>query len=151
MQKKSARSRAFSNNAFASNFRPDGLITRNCPADISRAVFFYAFCSTLNGMILNLVKIALFLIVNAAGFFTVSTVYVLATKFGVMPNTDEYAETAHMMFFRIGPFVWPVAALFSIGYFFASRDVRPWLLLAPIYVPALYTIGIIVYFHFFYA
>lgn len=102
-------------------------------------------------MILNLTKIALFLIVNAAGFFTMPTVYVLATKFGVMPDTNEYAETAHLLFFRIGSFIWPVCALASIGYFFAGKEARPWLLLAPIYVPALYTIGIIVYFKYFYA
>lgn len=102
-------------------------------------------------MKMNLIKIALFLIVNAAGFYTVPTVYVLATKFGLMPNTNEYAETAHLFFFRIGSFVWPAAALLSIGYFFAGKDLRPWLLLAPIYIPALYTIGIIAYFTFFYA
>ncbi len=101
-------------------------------------------------MITNISKIALFLIINAAGFYTMATVYVLASKFGIMPNTDSYAELAHMMFFRIGPFVWPVAAVASIGYFFAAKNVRPWLLLAPIYMPALYTIGTILYFQIFY-
>ena len=98
---------------------------------------------------INLIKISLFLIVNAAGFFTASVVYVLATKFGIMPGiTDEYLAAADMLFFTIGPLVWPAMALVSIGYFFASREWRPWLLLAPIYVPALYISGIIAYFYF---
>ena len=98
---------------------------------------------------INLIKIALFLIVNAAGFFTASVVYVLATKFNMMPNiTDEYLAAADTLFFTVGPFIWPAMALVSIGYFFASKDWRPWLLLAPIYVPALYIIAIILYFYF---
>lgn len=100
-------------------------------------------------MLMNLIKITLFLIVNAAGFYTVSVVYVLATKFGFMPDiTDQFVDTADLLFFKIGPFIWPATALVSIGYFFAPSDARPWLLLAPIYVPVLYTLSIIAYFHF---
>lgn len=97
----------------------------------------------------NVIKIALFLIVNAAGFYTVPVVYVLATKFGLMPHiADENLASAQMLFFNIGPFIWPAMALVSIGYFFASKEWQPWLLLAPIYVPALYVIALVAYFHF---
>ncbi len=98
---------------------------------------------------INIIKIALFLIVNAAGYWTAPTVYVLATKFDMMPHiTDEYLAAADMLFLKIGPLVWPAMAVVSIGYFFASKEWRPWLLLAPIYVPALYISGIIAYFYF---
>lgn len=100
-------------------------------------------------MIHNVIKIALFLIVNTAGFYTVPVVYVLATKFGLMPHiSDEHLSSAQMLLFTVGPLIWPFIAVVSVGYFFASKEWRPWLLLAPIYVPALYVISVITYFHF---
>jgi len=98
---------------------------------------------------IHIIKVALFLIVNAAGYFTASVVYVLATKLNLMPQfTDEYLAAARTLFFTIGPLVWPAMAVVSVGYFFAGPDWRPWLLLAPIYVPAIYMASLITYFHF---
>ncbi len=103
-------------------------------------------------MTLNLIKIVLFLLVNAAGWFTVPVVINLAVKLGRLPDVattrPEYFETYQFLLLGMAIPVWAIAALFSIGYFFATREARAWLLLAPIYVPALYSVGIITYFHF---
>lgn len=103
-------------------------------------------------MVLNLIKIVLFLIVNAVGFYTIPVIINLAVKLGRLPDVatarPEYFETYQFLLLGMAIPVWAVAALISIGYFFASREIRTWLLLAPIYVPALYGTGIITYFHF---
>lgn len=103
-------------------------------------------------MVLNLIKIVLFLIVNAAGWFTIPVIINLAVKFGRLPDVatkrPEFFEIYQFLLLSMSIPVWAIAALASVGYFFAAREARPWLLLAPIYVPALYSIGIITYFHF---
>jgi len=98
---------------------------------------------------LNVIKILLFLGVNAAGWFTVSTTYVLLTKMNLIPNIEEqYLPTAQQLYFFVGPLIYIAMAIVSVGYFFAPKEWRAWLLLAPIYVPALYTIGLTAYFHY---
>ncbi len=101
-------------------------------------------------MINNIVKILLFLLVNAAGWYTAPTIYVLATMWNVMPAIPESADPS-FTFLAITMMIpiWACSALASIGYFFAaSPETRLWLLLAPIYVPAIYLISVLTYFHF---
>ncbi len=103
-------------------------------------------------MTLNLIKIALFLLVNAVGWFTIPLIINMGVIMGLMPNEltipPEYFETYKFLLITMAIPIWALAALVSIAYFFAARDIRTWLLLAPIYVPALYSISVITYFHF---
>lgn len=100
---------------------------------------------------INIIKIALFLIVNAAGFYTIPVIITLTAMWDILPNLmhdDEAFMTYQMLLITLAIPVWALAALVSVGYFLASNELRTWLLLAPIYVPAIYATSIITYFHF---
>lgn len=103
-------------------------------------------------MTLNLIKIVLFLLVNAVGWYTIPVIINLGVIMELMPNElsipPEYFETYKFLLITLSIPVWALSALISVGYFFATREARTWLLLAPIYIPALYNISIITYFHF---
>lgn len=99
-------------------------------------------------MFIKLVKFALFVIVNLFGFYVVPLISNTAIKFRLMPDSllpdQELAMVA-----ALGMYVpvWAVAAVASIGFFFARGEMRAWLILAPLYVTAIFGIGTLVYFH----
>lgn len=99
---------------------------------------------------IHFIKIALFLITNAAGFYTIPTMLVLATMLHLIPDVPdpESFETFQFLIITMAIPVWGAAALVSIGYFFSPATMRPWLILAPIYVPAIYGLSVLTYFHF---
>lgn len=98
---------------------------------------------------IHVIKILLFLGVNTAGFNSAPVTYVLLSKYYLMPDIKpEHAEIAGNLFLAGGVIVYCVMALLSVGYFFAPREWRTWLLMAPLFVPALYTLGLTAYFHF---
>jgi hypothetical protein len=99
-------------------------------------------------MFLKIIQIVLFVIVNLFGFYVVPLIANSAVKFGLMP--DQLSPDQHYMmmtaFTYYVPF-WAVAAVASIGFFFTRAEMRAWLILAPLYVPALFGTGILLYFH----
>ena len=99
-------------------------------------------------MIIKLIKFSLFVIVNLFGFYVVPLIYNTAIKFRVMPDqlTPDQEVAMSMAFNAYMPF-WALAALASIGFFFTRGEMRAWLILAPLYVTALYGFGTFVYFH----
>lgn len=100
----------------------------------------------------NIIKIILFVLVNLAGFYMTAIVANVALKLGMFPQlpVGPHMEYFKMVFFGFGAWVWIAAALVSIGYFFTSGSARNWLLLAPMYVTAIYCAAVVVYFNFFY-
>ena len=101
-------------------------------------------------MLNNVITILLFLLVNAAGWYTPAATIVVATMLELLPDVPDSAlESYQLLMLAIPIPLWACAALASIGYFFAAApETRVWLLLAPIYVPAIYLIAVITYFHF---
>lgn len=101
---------------------------------------------------IHVIKIILFLITNAIGFYTTPVIINLAVLMGRLPDVaatkPEAFETFQFLLLSMSIPVWGMAALASIGYFLATGSLRPWLILAPIYVPAIYEISVITYFHF---
>ena len=98
-----------------------------------------------------MIKIALFLIVNAVGFYTIPTIITVCVMWDMLPDVTDKGDlfyTYQFLIITAAIPVWALASLASVGYFFTSSTVRTWLLLAPIYVPAIYAASIITYFHF---
>ena len=102
---------------------------------------------------MNIIKLILFSLVNAAGYFTISTIATLAIKLDVFPQMPPgvHMENFKLALFGIGMWVWIGCALVSIGYFFVSDKYKNWLLLAPMYGPAIYSTIVILYFNYFYS
>ncbi|MFN3826658.1 MAG: hypothetical protein ACK4NR_03430 [Micavibrio sp.] len=100
-------------------------------------------------MVIKIIKVILFLMVNAAGFYAVPTIIVLATKFNMMPYIEQDADLEMMRFLLFTATIplWACTALASVGYFITSGELRSWLLLAPMYVMILYGISVIGYYH----
>jgi hypothetical protein len=99
-------------------------------------------------MFLKIVKFTLFVIVNLFGWFTVPFIYTSALKFGLVPHPNEpliqdQMYTAFTMYQPLSA----LAAIASIGFFFTRGELRAWLILAPLYVPALYGFGVLAYFY----
>jgi hypothetical protein len=100
---------------------------------------------------LNVIKIILFLLVNIAGYHVIPIMFWIAVTGGLFSLPSGPALISfQMMLFGIGTWVWIGAALASVGYFFVpSRDLRTWLILAPMYCPAIYGVGVLLYYRFF--
>lgn len=99
-------------------------------------------------MIIKLIKFTLFVIVNLFGFYIVPLIYNTGVKFRMMP--DQLApdqELAMSMTFNAYMPFWALAALASVGFFFTRGEMRAWLILAPLYVTAIYGFGTLLYFH----
>lgn len=101
---------------------------------------------------MNIIQVILFVIVNIAGFYTTPVVANIAARIGLWPDLPPgiHMETFKLWYFGGGPWLWIASALVSIGYFFAKDELKNWLLLAPMYVTAIYCVGAIVFFNFFY-
>lgn len=99
-------------------------------------------------MIIKLIKFSLFVIVNLFGFYVVPLIANTAVKFRMMPDqlTPDQEVAFSMALSAYMPF-WALAALASIGFFFTRGEMRAWLILAPLYVTALYGFGTLIYFH----
>src|SRR4051812_13976861 len=97
----------------------------------------------------HVVKLILFLLVNLAGWFVIPLFINLAHMLNVYPDLpEELLHTFAIMLLQIGPWIWVAAAMASVGYFFTRGELRIWLLLAPMYVPAIYSTLVITYFNF---
>lgn len=99
-------------------------------------------------MVAKLVKFALFIIVNLFGFYVVPLIANTAIKYRLMPDQllpDQELAMAEALTMYM-PF-WAIAAVASIGFFFTRGEMRAWLILAPLYVTAIYGFGILIYFH----
>lgn len=101
---------------------------------------------------INVIKIVLFLLVNVAGYYTIPVMFwmaVIAGFFTPLP-TGLALTSLQMLLFGIGTWVWIAAALVSVGYFFVPvRNIRTWLIFAPMYCPAIYGAGALVYYRYF--
>jgi hypothetical protein len=96
----------------------------------------------------TLMKIILFLLVNAAGYFSVALVPNLAILLHLFPKFDpgQDVTTFQLWMGGGGMWVWIAMALVSLGYFFVRGSARTLLLLAPLFIPALYVAAVILYF-----
>jgi hypothetical protein len=98
-------------------------------------------------MFMKLVQIALFLIVNAFGFYVVPLIANTVLKFDLIPARlaqDPYALFNAFTYYI--PFS-IAAALISIGFFFTKGETRAWLILAPLYIPAIFGLCVLGYYH----
>ncbi|MEC7029148.1 MAG: hypothetical protein VXW91_05700 [Pseudomonadota bacterium] len=101
----------------------------------------------------NIIKIALFVIVNIAGFFTISVLANVAVKIGLFPSLPPgiHTETFKMWFMAGGMWVFIGSVFISIGYFFTRDELKHWLLFAPMYCTGIYGTAVILYFNFIYS
>lgn len=101
-------------------------------------------------MILNIIKIVLFALVNAGGYFVIPIMINLAVKWDVFPEVGAGKMYQDLIFMLTGAgtFVWAAAGLASVGYFFVKGELRTWLILAPLYVTTIYGLGVLIYFNF---
>lgn len=100
-------------------------------------------------MLMNIVKFCFFILVNILGYFTVALVNHTAIKFGwSTDNLDGNQIEQIKLAWGLALPLWAVTAVLSIGFFFTRGETRAWLILAPIYVPAIYGVGVLAYFYF---
>jgi len=100
---------------------------------------------------INIIKVILFIIVNVAGWFTIQVVALIAMKYSMFPQLPLMdMQVLKWWYFSVSIWVWMGAALISIGYFFTKDELKTWLLLAPMYITAIYCVATLVYFKFFY-
>lgn len=100
---------------------------------------------------IHLIKILLFGIVNAAGFYAIPIMANIAVITEMYPRFSSEAgvNTFNNLFYGGGQIAWGIAAVASLGYFVAKNvELRVLLILAPIFMPVLYGVGLIIYCHF---
>lgn len=100
---------------------------------------------------MNLVKIILFVLVNAAGFNVVPILIHVAIKIDKFPQipVGPVQDSFSFWLFAMSMIVWGISALISVGYFFTKKtEARTLLILAPLYIPALYGTGVMLYYNF---
>jgi hypothetical protein len=98
----------------------------------------------------RIMQVLLFLLVNTAGWYMASVIFVMAIKMDVFPHLPDgpLAQKLSLMVLSVSPLVSIASGLISVGYFFARGEARTWLILAPLYIPALYSILVLVYFNY---
>ena len=98
----------------------------------------------------HVVRLVLFLLVNLAGWFAIPLVINLAHMLNVYPDlpNEDLLYNFGFLLLKAGPWVWVASAFMSVGYFFTRGELRIWLLLAPMYVPTIYSVLVITYFNF---
>ncbi len=101
---------------------------------------------------LNIIRVLLFIIVNIAGWYTIPVIASIAAKLDVFPKLPPgiHTEAFKLWFLGGGMWVWIICAVISIGYFFTRNELKNWLLLAPMYVTAIYGTAVLLYFNFIY-
>lgn len=99
----------------------------------------------------HLIKILLFGIVNLIGFYTLPILLNVIIMWDLTPSFKtpyDQAQFKHL-YMGIGMWIWGAAALTSIAYFVVrSVEIRMLLILAPIFAPLIYGIGLVIYCHF---
>lgn len=96
----------------------------------------------------SIFKTVWFLVIAIAGYGIIITLPHLTIMAGIYPlelPPEEYQRFQYW-FFGGGTWIWLMAVLVSIGYFFAAGPVRRILLWAPVYMTALYCTGVLAYF-----
>ena len=100
---------------------------------------------------LNIIRVILFVLVNVAGWYAIQIVYIVTTKYGLLPDLKSVdIPTFQFWYFYVGLWVYMGAAVVSVGYFFVRDELKNWLLLAPMYVTAIYCTATMIYFSFLY-
>lgn len=96
---------------------------------------------------IDVFRIAKFLAANACGIFITPFILTAAIKFGFFPRLPEGENLPYFeSWLGGGMWLWIVGGLLSIGCFFVEgKKIGQWLLLAPVYLPLIYSIGILVY------
>lgn len=102
---------------------------------------------------INILKIALFVIVNIAGFFTLSVLANVAVKLGIFPSLPPgiHMEEFKSWFMAGGMWIFIASVMISVGYFFTRDELKHWLLFAPMYMTGIYGTAVILYFNFIYS
>ena len=99
----------------------------------------------------NVVKILLFAIVNAVGFYATPIMANVAVMTDSVPkfSNEAAASEFHNLFFGGGTWAWVCAAILSVGYFIVkSVELRMLLILAPVFAPIMYCVAILGYYKF---
>lgn len=100
---------------------------------------------------IHLIKIILFLLVNIGGYNVIHLMTWIAVTLGVFPELPpgQDIEDFKSLLFEGGFIVWAVCALVSAGYFVVPhRELRTWLILAPMWGTFLYGLVLMVYYNF---
>ena len=100
---------------------------------------------------IHLIKILLFLLVNFGGYNMIGLTVWITRTLGIFPDVPAGPDREEFFFYLYdGGFVaWAVCALVSIGYFIVPhRELRTWLILAPMYGTFIYGVGTMIYFNF---
>ena len=100
---------------------------------------------------IHLIKIILFLLVNFGGYNVITLTVWITRQIGIYPALPPGIdfEEFNFLLYEGGFLVWALCALVSIGYFIVPhKELRTWLILAPLYGTFLYTAGLMVYFNF---
>jgi hypothetical protein len=98
----------------------------------------------------HVVKVILFAMICVAGFYVIPLVTNLSIMLNVYPSLPdgELVQSFAFWLFTGGIGMWLLASIASVGYFFTRGELRIWLLLGPMYVPAVYGILVITYYNF---
>lgn len=89
-------------------------------------------------------RIALFVIANVLGFFSMPFCYFLGMRLGriAIDNPNFNVQILHHLF-MVGTITWFVCALFSIAFFFLKGREKYFFLVAPVLFPLLYGFKVI--------
>ena len=100
-------------------------------------------------MLNQVARILVFLIVSAIGSFMAALIFNLAVLLHLFPHPagDQLQHGLGVMVFSVSPWIWLAAMAVSLGSFFTKGEARLWLLLAPLYGPALYSLLVLIYFN----
>lgn len=99
----------------------------------------------------TVVKLLLFSIVNAVGFYVSAVMANVALMLDSFPHfgSEMARDQFKTVFFGGSMWVWIVAAILSVGYFFVrSAELRVLLILAPVFAPIIYCVSVIAYYKF---
>jgi hypothetical protein len=101
---------------------------------------------------INVVKVTLFLMVNFFGFYVMPHLAKMAKQMHIYPRLPPIDnQLFEMLYFGAGRWgVWGFACLLSVLFFITQGEKRYWFLLAPLFAPIIYGIGMIIYFRYFY-
>lgn len=89
-------------------------------------------------------SIVWFVLFNAAGFFTGATLFMVAAVLHLTPQAgDPGAQSFVALYFPGTMWAWVAGLIVSLGYFYLEKGWRLACLWAPIYMPALFSIGVL--------
>jgi|GEM_PF-2362668 len=100
---------------------------------------------------IHLIKILLFLLVNLGGYNVINMLVWMTVTLGIYPSLPRGQDYESFQFLLLdgGFFIWLLCAIASAGYFvIRHKELRTWLILAPLYGTFTYGAGLMIFYNF---